>query len=190
MGLPSSHTRQSIVPLSSHEVQQRSGSKRQRRFLPEFINVAIPLASRVDIGTYVWYYGDISLGAVITMKQYSMNLRLFQQKFQTESACQQHLFSIRWPDGFCCPKCGHREYYKISKPLMFQCKSCRHQTSLTAGTILHKTRTQLTVWFWALFLVAHDNRRASAPALSRELDVVNKTDSLQLDKIRRVQART
>jgi predicted RNA-binding Zn-ribbon protein involved in translation (DUF1610 family) len=58
----------------------------------------------------------------MTMKQYAMNLRLFQQKFQTESACQQHLFSIRWPDGFCCPKCGHQEYYKISKPLLFQCK--------------------------------------------------------------------
>ena len=119
------------------------------------------------------------------MKQYSMNLRLFQQKFQTESACQQHLFSIRWPDGFCCPKCGHREYYKISKPLLFQCKSCRHQTSLTAGTILHKTRTPLPVWFWALFLVAHDKRGISAVAVARELDVTYKTGWLMLHKIRR-----
>lgn len=119
------------------------------------------------------------------MKQHFVTLRLFQQKFQTESACEQHLFSIRWQDGFCCPKCGHREYYKIAKPLLFQCRACRRQTSLTAGTILHKTRTPLTVWFWALFLVAHDKRGISALTLSRELEVTYKTAWLMLHKIRR-----
>lgn len=67
---------------------------------------------------------------------------------------------------------------------MFQCTACRHQTSLTAGTILHKTRTPLTTWFWTLFLVAHDKRGISAAAVSRELEVSYKTAWLLLHKIR------
>lgn len=110
---------------------------------------------------------------------------MFQEKFRTEEACQQHLFAIRWKDGFRCPKCGHDHYYKISKPLLFQCAVCRHQTSLTAGTIFHKTRTPLQVWFWALFLVAHDKRGISALALARELEVSYKTAWLLLHKIRK-----
>lgn len=99
----------------------------------------------MDMRTYVWYDGYISLEAVMVMKQLYMTLRLFQQKFRTEEACQQHLFSVRWPDGFRCPECGHNQYYKIAD--LFQCTACRHQTSLTAGTIFHKTRTPLSVWF-------------------------------------------
>ena len=119
------------------------------------------------------------------LKQRYMTLRMFQNKFQTEEACQQHLFSIRCPDGFRCPNCGHERYYRIAGRLLFQCASCRHQTSLTAGTILHKTRTPLNVWFWALFLVAHDKRGISALALSRELEISYKTAWLLLHKIRR-----
>ncbi|WP_425387002.1 transposase [Alicyclobacillus herbarius] len=62
-----------------------------------------------------------------------MNLRLFQRRFQTEEACQQHLFALRWPDGFRCPACGHDRYYKISNRLLFQCTACRHQTSFIDG---------------------------------------------------------
>lgn len=67
---------------------------------------------------------------------------------------------------------------------MLQCKECRSQTSLTAGTIFHKTRTSLRLWFWAIFLVAHDKRGISALALSRELGVTYKTAWLMLHKIR------
>lgn len=121
----------------------------------------------------------------MTLKQGYLTLRTFQKKFQSEEACQQHLFSIRWPDGFRCPNCEHEHYYFISERLLFQCASCRHQTSLTAGTLFHKTRTPLTVWFWALFLVAHDKRGISALTLSRELEVSYKTAWLLLHKIRR-----
>ena len=30
---------------------------------------------------------------------------------------------------------------------------CITTTSLTAGTVLHRTRTPLLVWFWAIFLI-------------------------------------
>lgn len=120
----------------------------------------------------------------MSMKQQFVTLERFQQKFRTDDDCRQHLFAIRFPDGFRCPACGHDKYYPIRNRLLFQCVACRHQTSLTAGTILHKTRTPLRIWFWALFLVAHDKRGISALALARELDVSYKTAWLLLHKIR------
>ena len=118
------------------------------------------------------------------MKQSYLTLRTFQQRFKTDDDCRQHLFSIRFPEGFRCPCCGYDKYYLISEQVLFQCKACRHQSSLTAGTILHKTRTPLRIWFWTLFLVAHDKRGVSALALARELDVSYKTAWLLLHKIR------
>ena len=34
-----------------------------------------------------------------------------------------------------CPACGGRHYALIKTRLLFQCRGCRHQASLTAGTI-------------------------------------------------------
>lgn len=121
---------------------------------------------------------------MMTMKQRYLTLRTFQQKFKTDDDCRQHLFSMRFANGFQCPQCGHDKYYRISKRFLFQCVACRHQVSLTAGTIFHKTRTPLRIWFWALFLAAHDKRGISALALARELDVSYKTGWLLLHKIR------
>jgi hypothetical protein len=46
-------------------------------------------------------------------KQETMTLLEFQEKFNTEEACEAHLFQIRWLNGFICPKCGHNEYYNL-----------------------------------------------------------------------------
>ncbi|KAA0243503.1 MAG: IS1595 family transposase [Candidatus Brocadia sp. AMX2] len=72
-----------------------------------------------------------------------ISLLEFQTKYQTEEDCEKRLFDLRWPQGFACPSCGHQEYYHVTKRKLYQCKKCRHQTSLTAGTVwtmLHKIR--------------------------------------------------
>jgi transposase-like protein len=51
----------------------------------------------------------------------------------------------------------------------WQCLACRHQVSLIAGTILHNTKTPLTVWFWAAYLMTTDKRGVSALLLQRQL---------------------
>ena len=50
----------------------------------------------------------------------------------------------------------------------WQCVACRYQVSLTAGTILHNTKTPLTVWFWAAYLGVTDKRGISALLLQRQ----------------------
>ncbi len=79
------------------------------------------------------------------------NLHEFRRQFATEEACEEYLVACRWPGGFVCPRCGHRRAYPVAKR-RWQCAECRHQVSLTAGTILHNTKTPLTQWFWAAYL--------------------------------------
>src|SRR5207253_10172651 len=40
---------------------------------------------------------------------------------------------------------------------------------LTGGTILHNTKTPLTVWFWAAYLITTDKRGVSALFFQRQL---------------------
>jgi transposase-like protein len=114
------------------------------------------------------------------------SLREFQTQFAAEDACQNYLARCRWPDGFICPRCGHRKAYVIGSPQLWQCAGCRHQTSVTAGTILHRTKTALTVWFWAAYLMTTDKRGLSALRLQRQLGLGNyETAWMMLHKFRR-----
>jgi transposase-like protein len=117
-------------------------------------------------------------------KQKTMTLLEFQKKFSTEKACQEHLFTIRWPNGFVCPKCGHTEYFNIKSRHLFQCKNCNHQASVTAGTIMEKTQLPLAKWFWAMFLMGEDKRGCSALYLSKQLGVAYSTAWAISHKIR------
>lgn len=85
-----------------------------------------------------------------------MSLLQFQQRFQSDADCAQYLFEKRWPDGFRCPCCECAEAYFLSKSRRYQCKHCRYQSSLTAGTIFHRTRTPLRYWFWMIFLMSRN----------------------------------
>lgn len=116
-----------------------------------------------------------------------MNLISFQKLFSTHEACQDHLFKLKWKNGFCCEKCGHDAFYetKTRKLRLYECKQCRYQSTVTVGTVMEKTRTDLTKWFLAIYLIAHDKRGISAHKLSEEIEVSYKTAWLMLHKIRR-----
>lgn len=113
-------------------------------------------------------------------------MRDFQRQFATEEACQDYLAGCRWSDGFTCPRCGHARAYRIKEHRRWQCEACRYQTSLTAGTILHNTKTPLTVWFWAAYLTVTDTRGMSALLLQRQLGLRRyETAWMLLHKLRR-----
>ena len=72
-----------------------------------------------------------------------LSLMEFQQKFINETACDAYLFQKRWPEGFVCPRCGRKEYYYIQTRKHYECRQCRYQASLTAGTVMHKSKLPL-----------------------------------------------
>lgn len=114
----------------------------------------------------------------------SMTLMQFTETLGTEEKCAEYLMHKRWKDGFVCPKCQHREHYYIQTRKLFECQQCLTQTSITAGTLFHKTKLPLKTWFWAIYLIAHDKRGKSALSLSVVLDLNYRTALRLLRKIR------
>lgn len=97
----------------------------------------------------------------------------FRARFSSEKACLDYLAESRWPEGFACPRCGFREAYVIEKRRLFQCAACRRQTSAIAGTVMHRTRTPLPVWFWAARLMTTLTPGISALQLQRQLGLAS-----------------
>jgi len=95
-------------------------------------------------------------------------LQEFQTIFPDEQACWEALRRARWPKGFVCPRCGHEASSWISTRRLEQCRSCRYQCSVTAGTVFHRTRAPLLTWFWAIFFVARHKKGISALQLQRD----------------------
>jgi predicted RNA-binding Zn-ribbon protein involved in translation (DUF1610 family) len=87
------------------------------------------------------------------------SLREFQTSFPDEASCAAFLFERRWPQGFVCPACGEgRAAFLRSRAHTYECLDCGRQTSITAGTVMHRSKLPLTVWLWAAHLMAtHSN---------------------------------
>jgi transposase-like protein len=121
------------------------------------------------------------------MIDYPGSLREFEACFPDDEACARWLSKKRWPDGFICPACGHGKGFELGRGvLMYQCAGCRKQTSVTAGTVLHRSHLPLKVWFLAAWLVATHRNGISARQLWLQLGLGSyKTAWLLLQKLRR-----
>lgn len=97
------------------------------------------------------------------------SLVAFARRFTDERACATYLAELRWPGGFRCPCGGTRAWHHTARPRVFQCADCRQQHSVTAGTVMHRTKVPLVEWFWAAWTFAQDKRGVSALHLSRLL---------------------
>ncbi len=109
--------------------------------------------------------------------KFSKNFLDFQQIFPSEAACLQYLEQLRWPVGFTCEKCGTvGEPYRIAtRPRLLKCRFCLYETSVTAGTVMHRTRTPLLIWFWASYLVATQTPGISALEIQKKLGIISAT---------------
>jgi len=117
-----------------------------------------------------------------------MGFEDIQKRFDTEEACREYLIQLRWPEGFMCPMCGCREYYQISTRHKYECKNCRYQASVTAGTVMDRSHLSLRRWIWAIYLVSRDKRGYSAMQLSRVLSLPYNTAWFLLHRIRHAMA--
>ena len=114
------------------------------------------------------------------------SLAAFQKSFPDEERCGALLFERRWPDGFACPGCGNRRAVGLkSRPRLHECLDCGRQTSVTAGTTMHRSKLPLTAWFWAAHLMTTHSNGMSARQLEDQLSVTYKTAWLLTQKLRR-----
>lgn len=113
----------------------------------------------------------------------------FHRLCRREDACRQFLIRCRWPRGFTCKSCASPRYW-INRRLVLVCAHCRRQHSLTAGTILHKTRKPLSVWFQAMWWMVTQKTGGSAKGLQRLMGFGSyQTAWAWLHKLRRAMVR-
>ena len=123
------------------------------------------------------------------MEDFPRDLLEFEARYSTEAACREYLFRLRWPEGFCCPRCGGRRGWPKSGVLL-QCSNCDYQSSVTAGTIFQDTRQPLRLWLRAAWWVTSQKNGTSAMGLQRVLGLKSyKTAWTWLHKLRRAMVR-
>ncbi len=119
------------------------------------------------------------------MEDYPKNLMEFEGRFSTEEACRDYLYQLRWPNGFCCSRCGHDSAWPVGT-VLFQCARCNYQTSIVSGTIFHGTHKPLTLWFRTIWWLTGQKNGASAMGLKRILGLGSyRTAWVWLHKLRR-----
>lgn len=100
----------------------------------------------------------------------------FFRQFPDDETCLQHLFDVRFGQGFECPSCERpSNWYRIKAERAYSCQWCGHHLHPTVGTPFEKTRTPLQLWFYAIHLFTTTRHGVSAKELQRQLGVTYKT---------------
>ena len=78
--------------------------------------------------------------------QAGLSMAQFIQRYGTEAKCYRALYRARWPQGFRCPQCESRPRSRFRRAgrVYYQCRACRHQTTLTSGTVFEGSKLPLT----------------------------------------------
>lgn len=110
------------------------------------------------------------------------SLPAFQQLFPDDAACAAYLEKIRWEHGFICPWCAKADepYRFANRPGVLRCKACKKNIGLTAGTVMERTHTPLSVWFWGAYLVASLTPGMSATQFQRQLGLTRYETAFQI----------
>jgi len=131
-----------------------------------------------------------SLHYPVPGKDYPQTWTQFVDWFQDDTTCATFLERLRWPDEFVCPRCHEK-----TKPLRttrgrFTCLECRHESTVTTGTIFHSTKTPLRTWFATVWYVTNQKQGTNALGLQRVMGFKSyQTAWTHLHKLRRAMVR-
>jgi Zn ribbon nucleic-acid-binding protein len=78
----------------------------------------------------------------------------FEARFATEDDCRAYWIEARWGGKPACARCTSTRVWTERAGFLFECADCGHQTSLTSGTVLEKTRKPFKMWFRAVFEIS------------------------------------
>ncbi|QSB43431.1 transposase [Tsuneonella flava] len=110
----------------------------------------------------------------------------FFKCYPDDETCLNHLFEVRFGQGFKCPSCKRpSNWYRIKAERAYSCQWCGHHLHPTVGTPFEKTRTPLQSWFYAIFLFTTTRNGVAAKELQRQLGVTYKTAWRMADLIRK-----
>jgi len=119
---------------------------------------------------------------ISSLPEYPITHLDFQRMFPDEAACLLYLERVRWPSGFVCKKCSNsgEPFRFAARPKVLKCRSCHHDASVTAGTVMHRSKTSIHIWFWAAYLVATQTPGMSALEIQKRLGIARYETAFQL----------
>lgn len=126
----------------------------------------------------------------VSGRDYPRTWDQFLDRFPDDDACIEFLEDLRWAGGFVCPRCAVAdEAYHTSRGRLV-CRHCRHQCTVTAGTIFEKTRTPLRSWLAAVWYITNQKQGVNALGLQRVLGLGSyQTAWAMLHRLRRAMIR-
>ncbi len=95
--------------------------------------------------------------------------------YNSDAKCRELLERLRWPNGVACLRCGSLSVTELRARPIYDCNDCRHQFSVTSGTILHDSHLPLRKWFIAVYLMCQSKKGISALQMKGTLGVAYKT---------------
>jgi ISXO2-like transposase domain/Transposase zinc-ribbon domain len=123
------------------------------------------------------------------VEDYPRTLLEFERRFSGDEACREYLAALRWPGGFVCGPCGGRSAWQTGRG-RWRCQACRHETSVTAGTVFQDTHLPLMLWFRAMWYITSQKYGVSALGVQRMLGLGSyKTAWALLHKLRHAMVR-
>ena len=107
----------------------------------------------------------------------------FTERFKTDLDCEEYLASLKWEDGYCCRKCGHKKY-QVRKDLSPTCNICGDTESPTAGTLFHRLKFGLRKAFFICFEMTTTTKGLSASQVARRYEISRQTAHYFMQKVR------
>ena len=102
--------------------------------------------------------------------EYPETTQDFIDQFSTDKACRQYVAKVRWNGVPRCPHCTETDMWAVRRDVL-QCKKCRRDISVTAGTVFGDSRIPLRLWFQALWCLVSQKHGVSALGLARALGI-------------------
>lgn len=98
-----------------------------------------------------------------------MKLIEFTKHFPDEQSCKAAFKAYRLKQGVTCMKCGGTNHYWKQYREQWECKKCKHRTTLKSGTVMHGSKLPFQYWFIAMHLITSTKKSFSAKEIQRQL---------------------
>jgi len=116
----------------------------------------------------------------------------FQTEFPNDAACLARIMEIQYGgDETHCQVCDKRmKFHPMTARRAYACQGCGHHIYPAAGTIFHKSRTKLTIWFFAMYLMTSTRHGVAAKEIERQTGVTYKCAWRICHELRKLMAAT
>lgn len=114
----------------------------------------------------------------------------FKEEYPDDAACLDKILEMRYGGHeFVCLGCGvEAKFHRITKRRAYACQECGHHVYPCVDTPFEKSRTPLTDWFFAMYLMTSTRHGVAAKELERQIGCTYKTAWRMAHELRKLMA--